>query len=125
MVTDARPQLAADKDKLAKATTGQVFTAKQALELGLVDKLGFMEDAVDRAIELAGLDPKNVRVVKYKRQEGLLSGALFGPSDDSQSPLNAPLSSSGFNPAAILDAATPRAYYLFTLLPTLITNQVH
>ncbi len=60
VVAEARPQLANNKEAFATATTGQVFTAKQALDLGLVDKLGFLEDAVDRAIELAKLDPHNV-----------------------------------------------------------------
>ena len=76
----ARPQLANNKNAFAKATTGQVFTAKQALDLGLVDKLGFQEDAVDRAIDLANLDRSNVRVVKYTAPEGLLDSVLFGPS---------------------------------------------
>jgi protease-4 len=113
IVAEARPQLAHNKEAFATATTGQVFTAKQALDLGLVDKLGFLEDAVDRAIDLAGLDKQNVRVVKYTKPESVLGAALFGDSSERSS----------INPAALLDLTTPRAYFVYTLLPALIANQ--
>jgi protease IV len=117
VVSEARPQLANNKEAFATATTGQVFTAKQALDLGLVDKLGFLEDAVNRAIELAKLDPHNVRVVKYVRQEGVLNAALFGANSSASSPLEK------FDFSAVADLATPRAYLLFTWLPALVSNQ--
>jgi len=117
VVSEARPQLANNKQNFATATTGQVFTAKQALDLGLVDKLGFLEDAVARAIELAKLDSKNVRVVKYVQSEGLLGNALFGANSEARSPL------SDLNLSALSDWATPRAYLLFTWLPAIVSNQ--
>ncbi|HZZ27947.1 MAG TPA: signal peptide peptidase SppA [Pirellulales bacterium] len=117
IVADARPQLANNKENFATATTGQVFTAKQALELGLVDKLGFEEDAVDRAIELAKLDPRNVRVVKYTLPQGLVNAMLFGPSSSATGP------SGQLNLSALIDWATPRCYMLFTWLPPLVSNQ--
>jgi len=58
---------------------------KQALEGGLIDKLGYQEDAVKRAIELNAdkfSDRNNVRVVKYTIPQGLLStltGRRLGP----------------------------------------------
>jgi len=116
IVTASRPQLAKDPDKLAAATTGQVFTAKQALELGLVDKLGFLEDAIDRAIALANLDAKNVRVVKYTQSAGLLGDALFGPTASAGSSAANALQ---LKLDAIAELATPRAYYLFSWLPPL------
>ncbi len=116
VVLEGRPQLANNAEALKQATTGQVFTAKQALDLGLVDKLGFVEDAIDRAIELAQLNPKSVRVVKYTQPESLLGSALFGP--------NAAASSGQLNLAAIAEMATPRAYYLYTWLPSLLSNTV-
>jgi protease-4 len=119
VVAEARPQLANNKEAFAKATTGQVFTAKQALELGLVDKLGFLEDAVNRAIELAKLDPRSVRVVKYVHPEGLLGSALFGSNASAESSLGQ------LNLSALADWATPRAYLLFTWLPAMVTNQAH
>jgi protease-4 len=119
IVTASRPQLAKDADKLAAATTGQVFTAQQALELGLVDKLGFLEDAVDRAIQLANLNAKDVRVVKYTQSAGLFGDALFGPTASAGSSANAALQ---FKLDAIAELATPRAYYMFSWLPPLVVN---
>src|SRR5262245_34515610 len=119
IVTASRPQLAKDPDKLAAATTGQVFTGKQALELGLVDKLGFLEDAIDRAIAMANLNPSDVRVVRYTRSTGLLGDTLFGPTASAGSSENAALQ---FKLDAIAELATPRAYYLFSWLPPLVEN---
>jgi protease-4 len=42
---------------------GRVMTGKQALAAGLVDELGYFDDAVDKAQELAKI--KNARVVRY------------------------------------------------------------
>lgn len=114
IVTEARPKLAGDdnKETLKSATTGQVFTAKQALELGLVDKIGYLEDAIDRAMQLANLSKSDTRVVKYTQSSPL--AALFGAS--AQAGGNLDLS-------ALLDLTAPRAYYLCSWLPAAVANQ--
>ena len=78
IVKGGRPKL--DDAAVEKVATGQIFTAEQAKEAGLVDRIGFLEDAVDRAVELAGLDDKTARVVKYQRPKGLLDEVLGGRS---------------------------------------------
>lgn len=50
--------------------TGQVFTAKQAVGAGLVDKIGFLQDAIDALKEKLGED--KVRIVRYEYPLGLL-----------------------------------------------------
>jgi protease IV len=107
-IKGGRPKFRQDPDALDKLATGQVYTAKQALDTGLIDKIGFVEDAVDQAIELAGLSKSNVRVVKYKAQPRL-SDVLWGDSDDQAS----------LSLSSLLEAATPRAYYLCTWFPAL------
>lgn len=52
---------------LAIVSTARVFTADEAKDLGLVDSVGYMEDAVAQAAGLAGL-PKDARVVAYRRR---------------------------------------------------------
>ncbi len=52
--------------------TGEVFSADKALEYGLVDQIGFVEDAIKRALELAALSPADTRVVEFQRVSGLL-----------------------------------------------------
>jgi protease IV len=108
VVKQGRPAFQKDPTALDKLATGQVYTADQALKNGLIDKIGFIEDAIDRAIELAGLYPADVKVVRY-RAEPKLSEILFGQARAQPS----------LDLAALLDTATPRAYYLCTWLPAL------
>ena len=60
---------------------GRIFTGQQALELGVVDRLGTEEDARRWAAELAGLDPEKARVFTFEERKPLLS--RFTSSDSS------------------------------------------
>ena len=111
VIKQGRPKFREDPTALDKLATGQVFTAQQALENGLIDKIGFIEDAIDRAIRLARLDADNVKVVRYKA-EPRLADILFGQSRVRPS----------FDLATLLDSTTPRAYYLCTWLPALAAS---
>ncbi len=53
---------------------GRVFLAERAKELGLVDRIGYLDDAVDEAVKLARL--KKPKVVRYSLRVGL--GAALG-----------------------------------------------
>jgi protease-4 len=66
VIRSGRQKFHEDPAALEKIATGQIFTAQEALELGLVDRIGFLEDAVSRAIELARLDPREVCVIRYQ-----------------------------------------------------------
>src|SRR5258706_10396683 len=72
IVKEGRPKFTKDAAALDKLATGEIFSADQALKHGLVDKIGFLEDAVERAIELAHLTKDEVQVVKYKKPVSLL-----------------------------------------------------
>jgi protease-4 len=110
IVKSGRPKFQNNDKGLDEVATGQVFSAKQALDKGLVDKSGYLEDAINRAIELNGLNKENVRVVKYTRPKGLFDDVLGGPLGEGQHVR--------FDLAALLDLTAPRAYYLCTWLPT-------
>jgi len=58
------------RDKVKALADGRIFTAKQALEKGLIDEIGYFNDAVKRAKELAKL--KEAKVIRYARRAGLL-----------------------------------------------------
>ena len=107
-LSKAAPTSEKTPSSLDKLATGQVFTAQQALKSGLIDKIGFVEDAIDRAILLAKLDKANVKVVKYKA-EPRLAELLFGRSRVQPS----------IDLAALLDSTAPCAYYLCTWIPPL------
>ena len=110
IVGKGRAEFHKDPAALDKLATGQIFAADQALKDGLIDKIGFLEDAVDRAIELAKLDKEQVKVVRYKPEVSLAS-VLFGGQSDGRAALDL---------RALLDLSSPRAYYLCTWLPALV-----
>ena len=116
IVKQGRPKL--DDDALAGVATGQIFTAQQALDAGLVDRIGFLEDAVKRAVELAGLTDKTTRVVRYSRPRGLLQEVLGGDiSAGGRSMM-------GRNALeAFAEWTTPRAWYLCSWWPAMVSSR--
>ena len=76
-------KLAKDIDELAG---GRVFTGAQALELGLVDKIGGLEDAIKLAAIEAKISDYDIRVIpKPKNFMDLMMEALdLGDDDDEQ-----------------------------------------
>ncbi len=111
IVQSGRPKFRADPEALDRLATGEIFTAERAVENGLVDKIGFIESAIERTIELAGLEKEDVMVVTYKQPESLVQAAGFAQQN------------SGFVDSW-LDLAVPRAYYLLTTLPGLSSARV-
>lgn len=97
-------------DQIRKLATGQVFTARDAKANGLIDEIGFEEDALAELKKQTGL--QTARVVMYYHQAGLLevlTGAAQGPS--------AP---KGELWQGLMEATVPRAMYYFSwggLLP--------
>ena len=72
-----------DDDALARVTTGEVWLAEEAIDLGLVDGVCEPNEALDTALQLAGgLTRKQVR--RYERRRSLaqrmgVPGAGLGP----------------------------------------------
>ncbi len=114
IIKEGRPAFKEDGAALDELATGEIFTAQQALEHKLIDKIGFVEDAIERAAELASLQVDQTLVVEYERPITLL-GELGGYS---QAPSGG---AGGPNLAQLLDLAAPRAWYLATSLPAIIT----
>ncbi len=111
IVKEGRPQFVENSEALDEIATGEIFTAVQAMELGLVDEVGFVEEAIGRAVELAGLDKSDVRVVTYKKPVTILDVVVAAQA-------TAPT-----NLAQLLELSSPKAYYLATSVPTLISTQ--
>lgn len=65
-------------DAVRSFADGRIFTGQQALELGIVDRLGTEEDARRWAAELAGLNPDKTRVFNFEERKSLLSRVLPG-----------------------------------------------
>lgn len=89
-----------DRDQVRTLATGQIYTAKDALENGLVDELGYEDDALDALRKQLGL--AQARVVTYEHRPGLLSVALrFVKPAEPVSPWQ-----------SLVDSAIPRAMFL-------------
>ncbi len=54
------------EEEVRKLADGRVYTGQQALALGLVDELGYLDDGIAKAAELGGIEGVP-RVVRYRR----------------------------------------------------------
>ncbi|HEY9646377.1 MAG TPA: signal peptide peptidase SppA [Chroococcidiopsis sp.] len=57
---------------------GRIFTGQQAVELGVVDRLGTEDDARRWAAELVGLDPEKTTCFTLEEKKGVLSRFFSG-----------------------------------------------
>ena len=118
IVSAGRPKL--DNAQVAAVATGQIFTANQALSAGLVDRIGFLEDAIDRAVELAGLTKDSARVVRYSRPRSLVEELLGGANPTARVGLGDLTEAWGAEMLA--EWTAPRGWYLCSLWPALMSN---
>ena len=65
------------EDEVRELADGRIYTGQKALELGLVDALGYQQDAIDAAARLGNIDGEP-RVLHYRRRGGFLD--LIGAS---------------------------------------------
>ena len=57
-----------DEAALREVATSRIFLAEEALSLGLIDGIGYLDDALEKTRLLAGLGPEP-RIVVYRRQK--------------------------------------------------------
>lgn len=112
IVLKIRPTLKDDEESQKEVFTGRIFTAGQAKNRKLVDEIGFVEDAIARALKLAKLNASQARAVEYKRPLGLMDQIVAGSQSRTRS----------FDLSSLLDLTAPRAYYLTTWLPPVMAS---
>ncbi len=80
MVANARDL---PNEKVRELATGEIYIAEQAKNLGLIDDLGDLDNAIDLAQSLAGLSERKVTYIKPHKslRERLLSGTSTGVVD--------------------------------------------
>lgn len=95
--------------ELRRVADGRVYTARQAKELRLIDEIGFLDDAIDAAIEAAGLTQETAEVVRYEELEDWTTALGLSALTKRSEPLEKALDS----------VASPRGYYILPrALPT-------
>ncbi len=98
-----------DDERLSDVASARIMLADEAEKLGLIDRTGYIQDALDEVKTLAGL-PDNARVVVYRRS--------YYPDDNYYNPITMNnggktlyLIDSGINKSATILA--PGFYYLW------------
>lgn len=104
-VVDAgRPALTTDQ--VEALADGRVCSGRQALDAGLVDALGTVDNAVDLARQMSGAE--KVKVVMYHRPLGYRGTVYASSPIGGGTPMAAPA------PEDLLDLTRPRILYLWT-----------
>jgi len=78
VVRTGRPDMKEEHLRLIR--DGRVVLGKMALEMGMVDKLGFLEDAIDEAKKLAGVETADV--IAYRSGERVNTNLYAGTQTD-------------------------------------------
>ncbi|MBI1916097.1 MAG: S49 family peptidase [Planctomycetes bacterium] len=82
---------------------GGIFTAKEAKNHGLIDEIGYLEEAITKAAELAGLGD-DYKAIRYEKPRVLLDYLLGIKADQKPAAL--------FDPGQLSSGLTPRLWYL-------------
>ena len=76
IIREGRRAFANNPAKLDTLATGEIFSANDALKNNLIDRIGFLDDAIDRAVSLAGLTEHDSKVIQYKPKLSLMDTLL-------------------------------------------------
>jgi protease-4 len=108
-VADGRTAAGLNADAVRQLADGRIYTAKQALELKLVDKIGYRDDAFEDAKKRGGITG-DATLFRYTKLPGFLE-ALAG---DAEAAAPAAGALAGLDLGSILSLGTPRLMYLWT-----------
>jgi protease IV len=93
-------------DQVRKLADGRIYTAQQALEAGLIDQIGYLEDAIAIAKQETGLG--EARVVAYHRP-GSYKQNIYSQAGDGGRTINL----INFDLRSLFQDGTPRFMYLW------------
>lgn len=101
VVKEGREEFRLDPKRLDDLATGQIYTATEAEANGLVDKIGYIDDAIESARIRAGLPAGGFKVVRYKSKSSFMNMML-----ESRGPETV------LNADTLTNLTTPRVYML-------------
>jgi len=76
VIREGRKGFADNPAELDKLATGEIFSANDAVANKLIDRIGFLDDAVERAGSLANMTERDYRVIQYKPKPAPLNVLL-------------------------------------------------
>lgn len=97
------------EEQVRTLATGQIYTASQALENGMVDEVGYEEDAIRKLA--ASLQLADYEAIEYSSNTSLMELLLSGSADPPRGVME-----------ELLDAAVPRAMYYCSWNPWIPTS---
>lgn len=99
IIRAGRVNFAENPEALDIIADGRVYTAKQAVANGLIDQIGYLDNAIDSCIAAAGLTLERCQVIRFKKKSDFLTALTEAHANVS------PLES-------ISDLTTPRLHYI-------------
>lgn len=108
-VRDGRKSVISDPALVDQLADGSIYTAQEALDLGLVDGIGYLDDAIVQAEIAAGLPQGRSTVVILRETVSLFGGLMHG---EAAGPKALALPDAESVRALINDLASPRMMYL-------------
>ncbi len=107
-VKDGRSRAISDPERIDELADGSVYTAAQALSSGLIDGIGYLDDAIAQAESLAGLAPGTASVIVLRQQTSLLDDLMASTRTD----LRSRLRNADSIRSLVNELAAPRLMYL-------------
>ena len=104
-VKEGRGHIITDSKTLENVANGSAYTAPQALKNGLIDGIGYLDDAVKIAVQKAGLTNEEPTVLYLSRKSPMFGG-LFGAQTNT-------ISASDLR-SMIQEFSMPKLMYLYT-----------
>ncbi len=107
-VRDGRSRAISDPQRIDELADGSVYTAAQAVSSGLIDGIGYLDDAIAHAENLAGLAPGAASVIVLRQRPSLIDDLMMSARTDVRSQLR---SADGIR-SLVNELAVPRLMYL-------------
>jgi protease-4 len=76
IIREGRKEFKNNPEELDKLATGQIYTANDAVANKLIDKIGFLDDAISQAGKLGNMNERNYKVVQYKPKLSVMDSLL-------------------------------------------------
>jgi protease-4 len=106
-VSDGRKGVITDESRLNEIANGTIFTAQQAKDNGLVDGIGYLDDAIMQAEAAAKMAAGRSTVVILRRPPSLFGSGMFAQETTIESALDGQAVRQMMS-----ELSTPRAMYL-------------
>ena len=101
VIREGREHFANNPEELDQVATGQIFTANDALANQLIDKIGFIDDAIERAGKLAKMAERDYKVIQYRPNLSFMDSLLESRTSNKL-----------LSGKTLFDMTTPRIYLL-------------